>query len=183
MRDLAVGELLRRLRGAQPADEARAAFGPVRNQPDEEAVDPYRVVKLAQQGLEPAVALLLLTSYLATGLAAVFPVLMAPILDLALGSPVGGPTGAGPITPGGLTLGNLGAAFFQWVGVRTVDDRFRAIVLLCVAYVATGFLKGWLDFGNFLLALWIRVRAGAHSRACNSSSYNPRSLAAQASGA
>ncbi len=126
--------------------------------------DLRRFVWLLQRYLSPywpAVALLLLTSYLATGLAAVFPVLMAPILDLALGSPVGGPTGAGPITPGGLTLGNLGAAFFQWVGVRTVDDRFRAIVLLCVAYVATGFLKGWLDFGNYLLALWIRVQAGA----------------------
>ena len=32
-----------------------------------------------------AVGLLLLTSYLATALAALFPVLMAPILDLALG--------------------------------------------------------------------------------------------------
>ncbi len=108
-----------------------------------------------------AVALLLVTSYLATALAALFPVLMAPILDLALGAPVGGSAGAGRVTPGGLTLGNLGAAFFQWVGVQIVDDRFRAILLLCAAYVATGFLKGWLDFGNYLLALWIRVRAGA----------------------
>ena len=27
--------------------------------------------------------------------------------------------------------------------------------------MAVGFAKGWLDFGNFILALWIRVRAGA----------------------
>jgi ATP-binding cassette, subfamily B, bacterial MsbA len=107
-----------------------------------------------------AVLLLLCTSYLAAGLAALFPVLMAPILDLALGTQLGAPPG-GRITPGGLTLGNLGAAVFQWIGIRTVDDRFRAIVVLCAIYVAVGFLKGWVDFGNFILALWIRARAGA----------------------
>ena len=108
----------------------------------------------------PAVALLLLISYLAAALAALFPVLMAPILDLALGSPVGGPS-AGRVTLDAVTLKNLGAAFFQWVGVQSVEDRFRAIVVLCVLYVGAGVLKGWVDFGNYLLALWIRVRTGA----------------------
>ena len=108
-----------------------------------------------------AVALLLVTSYLATALAALFPVLMAPILDLALGAPIGLSAGGGEIRPEELSLKNLGAAFFQWVGVQSVDDRFRAILVLCVVYVAAGLLKGWVDFGNYLLALWIRVRAGA----------------------
>ncbi len=124
--------------------------------------DIRRFVWLLRGYLAPywgAVALLLLTSYLATALAALFPVLMAPILDLALGSPAR--QGGGPITPGALNLGNLGIAFFQWIGVQQVGDRFRAILLLCGVYVATGFFKGWLDFGNFLLALWIRVRAAA----------------------
>ncbi len=126
------------------------------------ADDIRRFVWLLRGYLAPywgAVALLLLTSYLATALAALFPVLMAPILDLALGSPAR--QGGGSITPGALNLGNLGAAFFQWIGIQEVGDRFRAITWLCGAYVATGLLKGWLDFGNFLLALWIRVRAGA----------------------
>ena len=35
------------------------------------------------------------------------------------------------------------------------------IVFLCAAYVAVGILKGWTDFANYLLALWIRVRVGA----------------------
>ena len=109
----------------------------------------------------PAVALLLLTSYLATALAALFPVLMAPILDLALGAPVGAGRDGARIAVEGLTLKNLGAAFFQWVGVHAVEDRFRAILVLCAVYVAAGFLKGWADFGNYLLALWIRVRATA----------------------
>ena len=124
------------------------------------AADVRRFLGLLRGYLVPhwrMVALLLVTSYLATALAALFPVLMAPILDLALG----GPAGRSPGGSGDLSLANLGAAFFRWIGVNEVGDRFRAVALLCLAYVAVGFLKGWLDFGNFLLALWIRVRAGA----------------------
>ena len=106
----------------------------------------------------PAVAVLLVTSYLATAFAALFPLLMAPILDLALGgmSAAGGGDGAS-----GVSLRNLGASVLRWVGVVTVEDRGRAILVLCAVYVAVGFFKGWLDFGNYLLALWIRVRAAA----------------------
>ena len=103
----------------------------------------------------PALVLLLVGSALGTVLAAVFPVLMAPILDLALGG-----SATAPARVSGLTLSNLGAAFFSWIGVGAVDDRFRAILLLCLAYVAVGVLKGWLDFANYMLALWIRMRAG-----------------------
>jgi subfamily B ATP-binding cassette protein MsbA len=126
--------------------------------------DVRRFAWLLRRYLAPhwkAVGLLLCTSYLAVALAALFPVLMAPILDLALGGGVAAPGVGGRIGTGGLSLANLGTAFFQWIGVQTVEDRFRAIVFLCLAYVAAGFLKGWLDFGNFLLALWIRVRATA----------------------
>ena len=77
----------------------------------------------------PAVALLLLTSYLATALTALFPVLLAPILDLALGTPVTGSATGG----GTLNLSTLGTTFFRWIGVHTVEDRFRAILWLCAA--------------------------------------------------
>jgi ATP-binding cassette, subfamily B, bacterial MsbA len=103
----------------------------------------------------PAVGLLLIGSALVTALTAVFPILMAPILDLALGG-----SATAPARVSGLTLGNLGAAFFAWIGVSAVEDRFRAIALLCLAYVAVGVLKGWLDFGKYILAQWIRMRAG-----------------------
>ncbi|HXD97387.1 MAG TPA: ABC transporter ATP-binding protein [Candidatus Acidoferrum sp.] len=102
----------------------------------------------------PAVVLLLVASAIGTVLTAVFPVLMAPILDLALGG-----SATSPARVSGLTLGNLGATFFSWIGVRAVDDRFRAILWLCLAYVGVGVLKGWLDFGTYMLALWIRMRA------------------------
>jgi subfamily B ATP-binding cassette protein MsbA len=85
---------------------------------------------------------------------------MAPILDLALGAPQAGTAAAVP-APGGLSLRNLGATFFEWLGIHSVGNRFYAIVVLCIVYVAAGFLKGWVDFGNYLLALWIRVRAAA----------------------
>ncbi len=106
-----------------------------------------------------AVALLLLSTLLGTALAAVFPVLMAPILDLALGAPVGFP--GGRVALGELSLKNLGAAFFQWLGVSVVEDRFRAIVFLALVYLGAGVLKGLVDFWNYLLALWIRVRGAA----------------------
>jgi len=108
-----------------------------------------------------AVSLLLITSYLAAAFAALFPVLMAAILDLALGKAGAGALDTAPGAGGALSLHNLGAAFFQWVGVQAVGDRFRMIVVLCGVYVATGFLKGWIDFGAYLLALWVRVRANA----------------------
>jgi subfamily B ATP-binding cassette protein MsbA len=102
-----------------------------------------------------AVGCLVLTSYLAAGLAALLPVLMAPILDLALG------TGSPPAEAGGLSLRNLGAVVLGWLGDVGAGDRLRAIVLLCGVYVGVGLLKGLADFGNYLLALWIRARATA----------------------
>ncbi|MDP9135509.1 MAG: ABC transporter ATP-binding protein/permease, partial [Actinomycetota bacterium] len=36
---------------------------------------------------------------------------------------------------------------------------FRAIAILCVAYVVVGFCKSWVDFACYLLGLWIRVRS------------------------
>jgi ABC-type multidrug transport system fused ATPase/permease subunit len=108
----------------------------------------------------PAVALLLVTSYLATALAALLPVLMAPILDLALGTPVAAAS-AERVTLASLSLRNLGAAFFQWIGVDPGGDALRAIAVLCGVYVVVGILKGGLDFANYLLFMWIRVRAMA----------------------
>ena len=104
------------------------------------------------------VTLLIVTSYLATAVAALFPLLMAPILDLALGGTSG--LGGGDAVSG-VSLRNLGASVLRWVGVTAVDDRARAILVLSAVYVGVGFFKGWIDFGNYLLALWIRVRAAA----------------------
>lgn len=107
-----------------------------------------------------AVALLLLTSYLATALTGLLPLVLAPILDLALGAPLA-PQGARPVGWSGLNLGNLGAAVVQWLGLDGGIDRFTAIAVLCGVFVLLGLAKGLLDFWNYMLALWVRVRAGA----------------------
>ena len=87
------------------------------------------------------VALLIVTSYLATAVAALFPLLMAPILDLALGGANG--LGGGDAASG-LSLRNLGASVLRWIGVTAVDDRARAILVLCAVYIGVGFFKGRL---------------------------------------
>jgi len=105
-----------------------------------------------------AFTLLLASGLAATVLGALLPVLMAPILDLALGRTA--PAGGAPIGLGNLSLQNLGAAFFQWFGIQSVERPFAAILALCVVYVGVGVLKASIDFANFLLAQWIRIRAG-----------------------
>ena len=73
----------------------------------------------------PAVALLVGLSFVAMGLAALLPLLIAPLLDLAVGSPAS----ASHVTLRGLSLNNLGAAIFQWVGIgasTTASTRSRS---------------------------------------------------------
>ena len=95
------------------------------------------------------VTLLLLVTYLAAALTAALPLVMAPILDLALGVPLVAPGEAGTITWGSLSLKNLGGAFFQWIGLTSVGDRFRTIVVLCLVYAGIGMLKAGADFANY----------------------------------
>jgi subfamily B ATP-binding cassette protein MsbA len=107
-----------------------------------------------------AVALLLVSSYVAMLLTGVLPLIMAPILDLALGGMAG--RAASPrVGLSNLNLGTLGAAVFQWLGVTGAASPQRAIVVLALAYVLVGLLKSAADFGNYLLGLWIRVRTSA----------------------
>jgi len=121
-----------------------------------------RFLRLLRTYVRPhwkAVALLLTTSYVATALAGLLPLVMAAILELALGGPL--PHGRQPIGWRELSLGNLGAAVLQWLGAGGGGDRFAGVAVLCGIFVVVGFLKGIADFWNYMLALWIRVRAGA----------------------
>ena len=121
-----------------------------------------RFLRLLRSYLRPhwkAVALLLTTSYVATALAGLLPVVMAAILELALGGAT--PDSRPAIGWGQLSLGNLGAAVLQWLGAARGGDRFTGVAVLCGIFVVVGVLKGVADFWNYMLALWIRVRAGA----------------------
>ncbi len=125
--------------------------------------DLRRLLRLLRTYVRPhwrAVVVLLVLSYVATILAGLLPLIMAPILDLALGG-----LAARPAPPrvgfGNLNLGTLGAAVFQWLGVTGSASPQRAIIVLTCAYVLIGLLKSAADFGNYLLGLWIRVRTMA----------------------
>ena len=81
---------------------------------------------------------------------------MAPILDLALG----GRRRRRRLGASGLTPEEPGRCVLR---LDRRQRRRRSVPrdrLPLPAYVAVAFVKGWLDFGNYLLALWIRVRAG-----------------------
>ena len=103
-----------------------------------------------------SIALLLAGSVVVTVLAALGPFIMAPIFDLAFDRRPAPPTGAGLR---GLSLSNLSAAVFSWLGLAGDGDRFTLIVLFCVAYVGVGWLKSLGEFLNFLVAMRVRVRA------------------------
>jgi ABC-type multidrug transport system fused ATPase/permease subunit len=105
----------------------------------------------------PAVLLLVGLSYVSVALAALMPLVMAPILELALAP--GGTPPAAPATLQQIDLKNLGAAVLAWLGAGALGDPLRAVALLCLAYVVVGFVKSWTDFACYLLGLAIRVRA------------------------
>jgi subfamily B ATP-binding cassette protein MsbA len=121
--------------------------------------DLSRFVFLAGRYVRPfrgSIALLLGGSLVVTALAALGPFIMAPIFDLAFDRrPVTSPSGG----LWGLSLSNLSAAVFSWLGLTDSRDRFILIVLFCATYVGVGWLKSLGEFLNFLVAMRVRVRA------------------------
>src|SRR5207245_236498 len=65
---------------------------------------------------------------------------------------------------GGLsTLGWLLGRYMRpyWPKVALLASPFKGVVVLCLLYVAVGWLKAIVDFASYILTLWIRTRAGA----------------------
>ena len=103
-----------------------------------------------------SIALLLAGSLVVAALAALGPFIMAPIFDLAFDRrPT--PSSAGGLW--GLSLANLSAAVFSWLGLTGGGDRFTLVLLFCAAYVGIGWLKSLGEYVNFLVAMRVRVRA------------------------
>ena len=103
-----------------------------------------------------SIGLLLAGSLVVTVLAALGPFIMAPIFDLAFDRRPTPPTGGGLW---GLSLSNLSAAVFSWLGLTGGGDRFTLVLLFCAAYVGIGWLKSVGEYLNFLVAMRVRVRA------------------------
>lgn len=103
-------------------------------------------------------ALLLLVggSSVAALLLALLPFIIAAILDVALGRPIGGEESVGL---GNLSLSNLGAALFQWLGIDSVASPRTAVTILSGIFLALGVLYAATIFANYMVALRIRVLA------------------------
>jgi len=118
-----------------------------------------KFIYLVKKYLRPywkLVLVLVVVGYAATFLNVLFPVIMAPILDIALGSASN--TGA----PSGLTdinLANLGSLVLKWVKPDFLQNRLNAVVILCGLYFLIGIVKSILDFLTYYVALWIRINA------------------------
>jgi ATP-binding cassette, subfamily B, bacterial MsbA len=99
------------------------------------------------------VLLLVFGGYLGAALAMVGPFLMAAILNVAFGRPIAPTAGAR------FDLASLGGWLFSALRITSIDRPLKMIALLSVAYVAVGIVKSWVDFGNQLVTMRIRVPA------------------------
>ena len=100
----------------------------------------------------PALAALAIIGLASAALATLLPVLMAPILDLALGRPLA------PRAPGeSISLANLSATSLAWLGATRPTDPRTLLVVLALAYAVVGLLRGAVDYVGGLLALRVRL--------------------------
>lgn len=84
------------------------------------------------------------------------PFIIAGILDVALGRPIGGETSVGLSN---LSLSNLGAALFQLLGINSLANPRTTIAILSGIFLAVGTIYAALMFLNYIVALRIRVMA------------------------
>ena len=102
---------------------------------------------------------LLIANLVGTFLATLSPLIMAPILDIALGKPISPGGAPQKVTFGNLNLSNLGTAMLQWLDLTDTTDRFQVVLILSGLYVLVGIMRNLASFGTYLLALWINVRS------------------------
>ena len=103
--------------------------------------------------------LLLLSYFLVTVLTALQPLMMAPILDVALGRQVDIQAASPAPDWSTLDLNNIGQYLMQQLRLDVLDP-WHVVLYLALVYLGISVLLHLLTFANYLLALWIRVRAG-----------------------
>ncbi len=106
----------------------------------------------------PLVLLLIFCYFLVSLLTAAQPLVMAPMLDIVLGNlalenPVGSPE-----TLGSLDLNNIGAYLLSILAGFELS-QWQTVWAMAVAYLVISILLYLLNFGVYLLALWIRINS------------------------
>ncbi len=118
-----------------------------------------RFLRMAKNYLRPyriSVVLLLVAYAVYTILVAIQPLILAPILEIALHRI--------PINPeensfGGLDLNNIGIVLLAKLGLEN-EDPLRATVILAFLYLVVSIAGAGTNFANYLLAIKIKIGAG-----------------------
>lgn len=96
-----------------------------------------------------------------TALNAVRPLIMAPVLDLALGetTSIFEPGELDNIGWKDIDLNNIGQVIASQIGLNQLTS-WQAILLLALTYLLATVALHIFSFFNYLQALWVRIRAG-----------------------
>lgn len=105
------------------------------------------------------VVLLLLGYFLLTSLTAIHPLLMSPILDLAMGVEQAVEVAPLELSLTNLDLNNISQYFSAWLRLNQFSP-WQTVLVLALVYLAVALLIYALEFGSYLLGIWIRVQSG-----------------------
>jgi subfamily B ATP-binding cassette protein MsbA len=104
---------------------------------------------------------LLALGYAITFLGGLTPLIMAPILDVALGKPLDAIIGGEPVTLHNLSLTNISKLILQTLGLERVAQPFTLVLILSGVYLGLTVLQQGLGLLNAYLELRIRTRSWA----------------------
>jgi len=138
----------------------------IRRQSHEQVIslsEQSRFLRMVVKYLRPyigIIALLLLVYAAFAMLTAIQPVILAPILDVALqgGAPAYPPSGQ-PEDLQTIDLNNLGQFVLATLGLSNLTP-IEMVTILALAYLGVAICIAALDFINYLLALKLRIAAG-----------------------
>ncbi|MBX3048309.1 MAG: ABC transporter ATP-binding protein [Anaerolineales bacterium] len=104
------------------------------------------------------VLLLIFCYFLVSLLTAAQPLVMAPMLDIVLGNLSMENTPAQPEALGSLDLNNIGAYLLSILAGFELS-QWQTVWAMAIAYLVISILLYLLNFGVYLLALWIRINS------------------------
>ena len=103
------------------------------------------------------IVLLVGVSFIAAMLGSVYPLLLAPVMNVGL---LSNPSPAATLAE--VNLNNLGATILKWLAIDPGNNATSHIVLLSIVLFAIcGIVAAAVEFGALMLAAWITTRAHA----------------------
>ncbi len=108
-----------------------------------------------------AVLTLLFSYFIVTGLTAVQPMIMTPLLDVVLGEGTifSNPADTGPIALKNVDLNNIGQFVAQYLHLGDMTT-WQILIYLSVAYLIVSAVLYVFSYGSNVLSAWLRLKAG-----------------------